>query len=147
MADHVRKQVRNAVEIALPVSMPTMTLLKSNAKNIDGSQLPAIRVIARREVILQEALAGWGIDREIELKIIVNDFDGDDLDDVMDAHGASVERAILNILDSSGIVEVAEYLGSEITLEGVGEQRSGAIELTFRVVVQTPEGDPTTVEN
>jgi len=147
MADHVRKQVRNAVETALPVSMPGLTLLKSNAKNIDGSQLPAVRVIARREVILQEAMAGWGVDREIELKVIVNDFDGDDLDDVMDAHGASVEPAILSILDVSGIVEVAEYLGSEITLEGVGEQRSGAIELTFRVVVQTPEGDPTTVEN
>lgn len=130
----------------LVAAIPTLTLLISNAKNIDESLLPALRVLARGERILQEAMSGFGVDREIDLAVIINDVDGDDLDDVLDDWSAAVEPIVLQILDDGEIAEVAEYLGSVIELDGPGEKRSGAIKLSFRVVVQTPEGNPTTIE-
>lgn len=146
MADHVRKQVRVAVQDGLVAAIPALTLLKSNAKNIDETRLPALRVLARGERVLQEAMSGFGVDREIDLAVIINDVDGDDLDDVLDDWSAQIEPLVLQILEDGVIAEVTEYLGSIIELEGPGEQRSGAIKLSFRVVVQTPEGNPTTVE-
>lgn len=146
MADHVRRQVRAAVQVGLAAAIPALTLLKSNAKNIDDSLLPALRVLARGERVLQEAMSGFGVDREIDLAVIVNDVDGDNLDDVLDDWGAQLEPLVLQILDGGVIAEVTEYQGSIIELEGPGEQRSGAIKLSFRVVVQTPEGNPTTIE-
>jgi hypothetical protein len=143
---HVRRHVRDAAYAALATALPAFTALKANQRAKDATVLPAFKVFTRREAVQPVMVAGNGIDRQIDLRVVLSLLGTDDLDDLLDQNSALAEAAIMSDAPLAAIARSVDYIGAEISDDASGAKRLGHIEIAFDVVVMTPEGDPTVIE-
>lgn len=144
---HVRHQLRDAISSVVASTLPTYSALDPNAKAVEPSQLPVYRVIARKELQQADEMAGGTVDRMIEARVILSIQETSLLDDVLDAAAALLEPAILADPTLQDLCQTLEYSGAEIGSAPTGEKKTGAIEIIFMALIQTPEDNPTVIVN
>lgn len=146
MADHLRKQIRDAAAVALTGLTTTgANVFASRVYRLQDAQLPALRIYTRDEEI---QLQGKGVNRSrersldlvVEAVVKVNDT----FDDVMDQIQKEVEIALDANQDLGGRTKFVEPIRVEDTFEGELEKTVGLKRMTFEVLYYTAQGAPDT---
>lgn len=145
MADHVRKQLRDAVVTALTGLATTgANAFGARVYPLQDAELPALRIFtnaeqANAETIHLPTLVG----RVLELVVEGVAKATADLDDTLDAIAKEVETALAPgvVVGSKTIALV--YGGCDIELSGEGEKATGSISMRFEAklinTVNTPD--------
>lgn len=141
MADHVRKQLRDAIKIALE-QIPDLTVFTNRVKDV--SDLPYA-------VIITEDESSERVDKDDDLQrtidvLIVVAIEGtadDPMDDDLDALAVLVEdkmNSLFGLLDEMTLTATA----MDNRPDEDGDQWYGFLVMNYQALVTTPEGDPTT---
>ncbi|WP_299393277.1 hypothetical protein [Pelagibius sp.] len=147
MADHMRKQIRDAAVAAL-TGLPTTgsNVFPSRVREIPVERLPALAVYTLNEESERDAMGPPGtapLARVVELAVAAVAEEAAGLDDRLDQICAEVE-GVLGGTTFSGLVKGTVLEGTEVTIEGDKRQPLGVARMTLSVLYRTPEGDPTT---
>lgn len=139
---HPRGTIRAAVRAALAGSarFAGFTDLRAFSRDVDPTHYPFFVVMTPRE--LTEMAAPGAVTRATDVLVGVRRLGGDELEDLLDEDSAEIEALVLPVLAANG----GELFGLETTETDVnadGSRRIGGINMTFRVVRYTPEGQAT----
>jgi len=138
MADHVRKQIRDAVVTLLTGLTTTGTnVFASRVWPLNENDLPCLLVFATDEQSERRSMGG-GYDRELNLVIqgIVRTAEAT-LDDALDTIALEVETVMNADRKFGGLASQSYLRATELTLDGEGDKPHGLIRLTYAVRYQT----------
>jgi len=138
MADHVNKQVRDAVIARVTGLTTTGARVHSYRVNpLDSiTELPALIVRTISDTAVEAFVyQGRVYERQIEVLITAYAAATADLDDALDLIRKEVEQAIGETLGVSGETLVPVYTGSETGMTE-GEQPAGELQMRYRVQVR-----------
>jgi hypothetical protein len=132
MADHIRKQLRDAATTRVTNLATTGTRVHGfRVDPLQVTALPALSVWTpseRPEAVTIHAPINY--QRDIELRVTGIAAATGDVDDTLDLIAKEVEIALATALTVGGKSMLLEYLGTEQRYER-GEKTGGTVELTF----------------
>lgn len=146
MADHLRKQIRDAAVVLLTGLATTGSrVLRSRSLAVPEAQRPCLLVYTKDEDSERDSMgADPALTRDLDLMIVGL---GDAtrslaLDDLLDRIAKEVEVALMADKKLGGLAKTTSLARSEVILTGEGEVEQGAVMMTFGVVYRTRESDP-----
>lgn len=146
MANHVRRQIREAVATAVTGLTTTSTrVFRSRVYPAQTSELPCLLIFTRSEASAPMTIhAPKGMDRTLQLEIVAVAKAGADLDDTLDGICKEVEIAIetWSIAGLGGLAESIQLVSTEFELQGVGEKPTGTATLTYELSYFTQANAP-----
>jgi hypothetical protein len=143
MADHVRKQVRDAAAEALK-GLPTtgQRVYENRLHDLQDSELPALRVFTDSEQI-EIAAKGTARERRHILALIIEccSKKSAGMDDELDA---MIKEVIVRLDENQDIADVKflEPRTVDIDMDGEAEKEIGVARITFEVPFYTSQGAP-----
>lgn len=144
MADHVRKQLRDAVVTAV-------TGLTTTGANVHRSRvhpievMPCLAVYASSEVATRFAtLDAATTERTVSLRVEGFAEASADLEDVLDQIAKEVEIALTPALTIGSFTTLLEHSGSDITMRDDLARPCGAVVMSFEAVLYTTAPDTLT---
>ena len=140
MADHVRKQIREALEIALNGMATASTLYISRVQPIDADDLPAAVLFTNAEES-ERHTKGNVLVRRLTVSVEGHAQTASGLDDTLDQIAKEIEIAIDGAGNLGGLISSSDLIGTEIEFsEAV--QPVGLIRLTYIFTYATTEAAP-----
>lgn len=152
MADHARKQIRDAVKTALTGLTTTgANVFSGRVAPLRDSEMPGLAVYVNGDEAIEGAyVGGQTVDHAATLRIEGQCNGGSDAAlDTLDLIAKEVEVAVFANADFSGLLMVpagppSTQLAIEDPVSGISE-RLGTVVLQFPIVFRTRLGDPTTI--
>lgn len=150
MPDHLRTQLRQAVQTALTGLATTGgRVFLGRTWPLADADFPALLIYARGGTYRVDAQGGSDATRPyerderlvVEGVVRLHDLEPDD---TLDRIEAEVAAALLSSSAVGALVEIREPVSSDITARATGESREGSIKLVYRIVNRSPAGDVTT---
>lgn len=144
MADHLRKQIREAAATALTGLATTGSrVFASRARPLQASDLPALRVYCDDESIEHVSTGPERLrERRVDLIVEACAQANADLDDTLDQVAKEVEQA-LDANNSLGVgVKFIEPRDITAEFMGEGETTIGVARMRFEAVYYTAKGAP-----
>jgi hypothetical protein len=144
MADHVRKQLREAVATALTGLATTGSrVYQSRVYPVQAAELPCLLVYALSESATEETVeADPTVRRDVEIRVEARAAAAADLDDTLDQVAKEVETALAAGVTVGGQGVELAYEGVEISLAEEGDKPHGEAAMNFRAVLFTQSGVP-----
>lgn len=151
MAEHIRRQVREAVRDALTgLATTEARVFTSHPFPLEGSEIPGLVIVVPGEELGVSSLRGAGasqlrLDRTIQV-VVVAYAEGQSVEDTLDAIGTEVETAIaaaFPIGGSQAPIQQILMTGADIQIDGGARLRSGELRMRFEVLTRTLRSDPT----
>ena len=142
MADHIRKQIRDAAETALTGLTTTgASVFPSRTRPLDADELPGLRVYCKDEPEIRIAAVGAGLnrvrlERHVELVVEACSKKVSATDDQADAMIKEVEIAIAGVQTLGG-AKRAHLTRIETDFEGDGEHEIAVARMVFDVLYFT----------
>lgn len=143
MANHVRRQIREAVASALTgLSQTGANVFESRVYPIQSTELPALRVYTNAEAV---AIGSIGASRllerglEVVVEAVVKAVTG--FDDTIDTIIKDVEVALASAQTAGG-AKYIQLARIEIELDGEGDQPVAVARMSFEVPYITALGAP-----
>lgn len=144
MADHVRQQIRAALETALTGLATASTVYVGRVAPIDADNLPALVVSAAAENVELASKAG-ALLRSLTVEVEGHAQQASGILDTFDAIAKEVEIAIAGAADLGDLAALASsvaLLDTEIEFTGESVQPAGLVRLTYEITYQTTEAAP-----
>lgn len=146
MADHLRRQIREAAAAAITGLATTGSrVFQSRVYPLQDSELPALLVTTNDEAVVTETSPRPRTQlRELELEISGMAKATANLDDTLDAIAKEVEVA-LSASDQAwlaGKAKWADLTAISVELSGSSEKPTGTIRLAYRVTYMSLETAP-----
>jgi len=144
MADHKRKQIRDAVVVTLGgLSTTGANVFPGLARALSSAQHPAIGILTDSETPEYMTFGGpRGINRELEITVVVCHKSATVLEDIIDQVAKEVEIAMAADLTLGGLLVDLLYNGFVLNREPA-EKVAATADITFTGLYRTYEGDPT----
>lgn len=144
MADHVRKQLRDAVVTALTGLATTgANAFGARVYPLQDDELPALRIFTASEDALASTIHVPAlIERAVHLVVEGVAKATADLDDTLDAIGLEVETALAPGMVLGSRTIALTYSGCGIELSGEGEKVTGSISMRFEAVLYNAANTP-----
>lgn len=145
MANHVRRQIREAIGTAVTGLTTTGTrVFQSRVYPLQDTELPALLVYSQSESILPTTIHGPAVlDRTLRVRVAGIAKATADLDDTLDQIAKEVEVALSGPpAGLLALVRVARLTDTEIEMTGTAEQPVGRIELSYELEYFTAENAP-----
>lgn len=146
MVDHVRKQIRDAVETTLTGLTTTgANVFPSRVHNIPEGNLPALLIYTNQETAQPLTIDAptRTVQRLLELIVEGIAAQNDTLDDVLDTIIKEVETAMTADVTISGLAKDTFLSGLEIRLSGEGKNPTGNARMSYTVEYNIIENAPT----
>ena len=146
MADHVRKQIRDAVVTTVTgLTTTTTNVFASRVYRVEDSKLPALLVYTNEE---ESEVLSMSRPQKIHRTVAVV-VEGiakatTALDDTLDTIAKEIETAIAADPTVGGLAKETVLTDIGVELTGDAQQPTGSIRLSFAVRYVTLETDPTT---
>lgn len=140
MADHCRKQIRDAIESALAGMATVQSIQTGRVHPLDSDLLPAVLIFTNEEVVEDLNKAGDGT-RNLTVAIEAHT-QGANVVDTLDAIAAEAEPLIF-----AGVpvwVKDVELTSTTVELSGEAVSPAGLIRLEFAVVYHVNPAAPDT---
>lgn len=143
MANHVRRQIRDAALAALTGLTTTSTrVYDSRVYDMQDANLPGLRIFTNNEDV---GIASLGVSRllhrDLELVVEACVKENDTFDDTLDLIIKEVETALAGGLTGAKYVQLKRI---EIEMSGEGEKPVGRARMTFDAPYITANGVPDT---
>lgn len=146
MANHVRRQIREAIATAVTGLVTTgARVYQWRAYPLQTADLPALLVYARSEVSTTETINAPAMQsRSLTVDVVGVAKATADLDDTLDQISKEVETALANPVASlaSGLAESLVLQSVNIDIDGSGEKPTGSITMTYQVDYSVIENAP-----
>lgn len=146
MADHLRKQIRDAAVTALTGLATTgARVFRSRTLAVPPEKRPCLLVYTKDEDAERDSMgADPGILRTLDLMVVGQGDATRDLalDDLLDRMALEVEVALMADKTLGGLAMTSVIATSEHLLTGEGEVEQGAVMLTFEVIYRSRQSDP-----
>lgn len=128
---HYRARYRDIVKAALSASarFGSFTTKSAWAQNISAEDLPVFGVATPHETKNRDSLDTS--ERDTTLHLVIKRLGLDGIEDLLDDDSQAAETLVLEALEAEGIQ--GDLTQTEIRLDGGGEQRAGALTMTFRI--------------
>ena len=145
MADHLRKQIRDAAAAALTgLATSGSRVYESRTFELQDANLQGLRIYTNNEVVEISALGvGRTLERDLDLVVECCSKKSTGLDDELDAMLKEVEVA-LAANQSVGGAKWVQLKGIEIEMVGEAEREVGVARMTFQVRYYAALGTPDT---
>lgn len=146
MADHVRKQIRDAMVAALDGLTTTgSNVFSGRVYAVQRTELPCLLVYFEEEGSEIDAMgtSGRPLDRQAQITVEGVARVTTALEDTLDAIAKEVEAA-LGGNRLGGLARDVQLSRTRYGLTGEGDAQHGAVRLTWAYDYRTPENDPTT---
>lgn len=140
MADHVRKQIRDAVVTAL-TGLTTTGPRIHDSRIYELRTLPALVVYATDETVEPSDLSGK-LDRELTVMIEGYAKAIASVEDTIDLIAKEIEIAMDADLTFGGLALHAILDSTEIDLSGEGEKPLAVINMNYKILYRTAKGSP-----
>jgi hypothetical protein len=134
MANHVRRQIRDAAATALAGLTTTgARVYPSRTYPLQDANLPALRIYTNEETVEMSSMGGANrlVQRTLNLLVEGCAKVNDTLDDTLDDIIKEVETAIA-ANQTLGGAKWVQLAGIEIEMEGEGEKETGVARMTFQ---------------
>lgn len=147
MANHVRRQIRDAAVVLLTgLSITGSRVYKSRVQRLESTDLPCLLVNTDSEQIeAQTIVLNAVLERQLNLSVRILVQNSTTFDDVVDAIIKDIEIAI-NASSASktlnGLAENIEMKNIEVSVDATGEQPIAEVTLTFLVTYYTLANAP-----
>lgn len=144
MADHVRKQLRDAVVLAVTgLATSGAKVYAESAKIMQDQHLPGLKVYTDGEDGADETISSPSV-RLRTVNLVVECVAKTDagMDDLLDQMAAEVETALAGGVTIGGDVLPLPYDGAEARTSGEQEQFTGSIALRFTVDLRNLSTEP-----
>lgn len=141
MADHVRKQLREAVATAVTgLSTTGARVYQSRVYPVQNAELPGLLVYTTGEEVTDQSV-GLLIGRTVQVLIEGHAKAAADLDDVLDQISKEVEIALAATVTVAGKAILLAYEGCDVALDE-SNKPTGVIALRFNALVYTQRATP-----
>lgn len=145
MANHLRRQIREAVAAAVTGLTTTSTrVFQSRVYPLEASDLPALLVVAEVERTQAVTIhAPRGLQRTLAVDVIGIARATADLDDTLDLIAKEVEIALAPPV--SALAGLATTIGppqTDIAIDGSSEKPTGRVRLRFEIEYFTADNAP-----
>ncbi len=142
MANHIRRQLREAVATAITGLTATGSrVFQSRAYPLQVSDLPCLVVTADGDSIEQETIHRPYVQaRQVQLRIEGYAVGTVDLDDTLDGICKEIEVAVDNATLS--MVDDIGFAGTQLDTSVVGQQPVGKLTMIYRITVRTMSNSP-----
>lgn len=145
MADHVRKQLRDAVATRLTGLTTTGSrVYESRSVPVGDANLPGLLIYATQEQAADATLI-QDIERRIEIRVEGIAKVAANLDDTLDLIAKEVEIALSTALTIGSSTTLLVYQGASITMRDGLDQLVGSVALAYEATVFTVAGSPDVV--
>lgn len=145
MADHVRKQLRDATAVRLTGLTTTGSrVYESRSVPVGDANLPGLLIYTTQEQA-QDATMAADVERRIEVRVEGVAKAATNLDDTLDLIAKEVEIALSTALTIGAASTQLVYQGAVITMQDGLDQLVGVVALTFEAVLFTTAGSPDVV--
>ena len=147
MANHVRRQIREAVATAVTGLTTTGSrVFQSRIYPLENADLPGLLVYAESETTTVITIHGHpALDRRLLLRVTGVAKAVADLDDTLDLIAKEVEIAIGNAAASFAALKCGiTFAGTQIEMQGTAEQPVGTVTLNYEANYFTPDNAPDT---
>jgi hypothetical protein len=143
MANHVRRQIRDAAVTALTGLTTTGTrVYDSRVYPMQDANLPGLRIFTNNETVEISSLGvGRLLDRQLELVVEACVKENDSFDNTVDLIIKEVETALASGLTGAKYVQLKQI---EIEMAGDGEKPVAMARMTFDAPYITVNGTPDT---
>lgn len=142
MADHVRRQLREAVKTRLTGLFTTgARVFETRLHPWPAADLPGITVGTPREESAYAQFDG-ALERNVELAIEATAKAASGIDDTLDQMAKEIEIALAADLSVAGVLITLNPEGAETTYDAETDQAVGTVRLTYRARLFTPAGAP-----
>lgn len=150
MADHVRKQIRDAV-VACLTGLPTTAdrVFVGRTRPLAAAHQPTLLVYTRSETSTR---AVKGVPPKLE-RVVILDVEGrvslpDVPDDTLDQIAGEIEAAMWDLFDGrgtflGGLAMDIKPVSTELIAEANGDRHVGGVRVEYLVTYRTAEGAPT----
>lgn len=137
MANHVRRQIREAVATAVTGLTTTSTrVFQSRVYPVQDAELPCLLIHTRSEASAPMTIhAPKAMDRTLQLEIVAVAKAVADLDDTLDGICKEVEIAVetWSIAGHGGLADSVHLVSTEFDLQGTGEKPTGTATMTYEL--------------
>lgn len=142
MADHVRKQLREAVATVLTGLTTTATrVFQSRAYPVRAAELPCLLVYIDNETAEESTIDGGTDERRMVVRVEGLAQANADLDDTLDLIAKEVETALGTAVSIASTTTLVGYTGAEIEIRDDLEKPTGSIVLSFEASLFTTGPD------
>lgn len=146
MADHCRKQIRDAVQAYLAANVTAaLAVIAGRVHPVEVAILPALLIYTNEESAEDIAKATAGRDRKLSrtLTMTIEAYAaGDEVVDTLDTIAAQVEP--LAMAGVPAWVKEIELTGTAIELTGEATEPAGMLRLTYQVIYHANMATPDT---
>jgi hypothetical protein len=145
MANHVRRQIRDAIKTALTGLATTgANVFKARAYELDVTQLPALCIESGDE---GNEYPSMGLPRRAQrtyhVQVTAVARAGTGVDDVLDQICLEAEKVLaMPCAQLAGIVQTISLLGTQPDISGKGDKPIGQAAMLYEVVYSTAENAP-----
>jgi len=141
MADHVRRQLREAVAVAVTGLVTTAArVFQSRVYPVQTAELPGLLVHTDAETDEQQLDLSYR--REVDVVIEAKARATADLDDLLDEMAKEVETALANGVTLGGRNVPLPLVGIVVERSDEGEQPTGTLTLTYQPTLYSAPGQP-----
>jgi hypothetical protein len=144
MANHVRRQIREAVASAVTGLTTTgARVFQSRVYPLEDSDLPALLVVAEVENADAATIhAPRVLERSVMVDVVGIAKAVADLDDTLDLIAKEVETALATTSALNGLAKTLGAPQTDITLAGSADKPTGRIRLRYAVTYYTHDNAP-----
>lgn len=141
MADHVRKQIRDALAAALTGMATAARVYTGRVHPTETDVLPCALLFTNEETIGRGSKGGT-LTRDLSAVIEGHAEAVAGLVDVLDTIAKEVEAAVAAAGDLGGLITAADLTGTEIEITGAAQKPTGLIRLEYLMTYNTSEAAP-----
>jgi hypothetical protein len=141
MANHLRQQIRAALEAALTGLATASTVYVGRTAPIDADNLPALVLMTSEESAEREA-KGDHQARTLTATIEGHAQQASGILDAFDQIAKEVEVAIATDAPLAALVKSMDLTGTEVEITGEAIQPAGLVRLTYQLVYHTQSAAP-----
>lgn len=141
MADHVRKQIRDALAAALTGMATASTVFVGRVHPLETDDVPAVNVMTEAEEISIDSKGGK-LSRDLSAAVEGHAMAAAGLIDILDAIAKEVEAAVAAAGDLGGLVKAITLESTEVDMTGDGQQSAGFVRLVYAINYVTSEAAP-----
>lgn len=141
MANHVRRQLREAVAAALTGLATTgARVFQSRGYPLRAADLPGLLVSTPSETAEPAQLDG-AIVRDVEVSVVAIARDTTDLDDTLDQMAKEIETVLQSAVTVAAVPILLEYDGADDEVDVRTDAPHGAVRLRYRARLYTSAPD------